>query len=149
MLRWFRQFGPGQRSDPVDIERLLRLEAAEARVAPSAGLRRRTLAALREATLHPAAGPSRPGPRAFTYVAACAGLVLLASAAVLHLAAPSGDPAAPAGPRQVTGSLNVLTSGAGRFESPLKKEVRLLVADARQARDYLLSRLPRRLGTDG
>ena len=137
MLTWFGQLGWGRRPDGVDVDRLLRLEAAEARVVPPAGLRRRTLAALREASLQPA--PTRRRPPALTYAAACGLLGLIAAAAAMHL-----DPGAVPPPVPEVGRARAAASTLlNRIESPLKDEVRLLVADARLARDSLLACLPR------
>ena len=139
MLKGRAQFGWGRRSDTVDVQRLLRLEAADARVEPTAGLRRRTLDALRDAALNPA--PARRRPLAFTYAAACGVLALIAAAGALHLDGQRVAPAAPEGLRARLAPARLLN--LDRFESPLKAEVRLLVADARQARDCLLDSLPR------
>lgn len=139
MLRGQTRFGWGRRPDAVDVHRLLRLEAADARVEPTAGLRRRTLDALRDASLNPA--PARRRPLAFTYAAACGVLAVIAASAALHLDRQPIAPAAPAGVRARLAPTRLLN--LDRFESPLKAEVRLLVADARHARDRLLCSLPR------
>jgi hypothetical protein len=139
MLSGRGKLGWGRKPDAVDVERLLRLEAAEARVEPTADLRRRTLAALRAASLQPAL--ARRGPRAFTYAAACGALALLASAAVLHLGPSPTVPSVP--PRGGAGLVAVKLPRLDRVESPLKAEIRMLLADARQARDSLLASLPR------
>ena len=142
------------------VDRRLGLEAAEARVSPPPGLRRRTLAALREATLQ----PSRTRVPRRRVVAACAvvctALVLIAATAVLYFAPPGAPSSAPrtqgrdAGPLRLL-SLNTVRleaaveqrlGGEDSWETPLRQEARLIVADARQAGEYLLARLPRAPG---
>ncbi|MHC4220242.1 MAG: hypothetical protein ACYSU7_17490 [Planctomycetota bacterium] len=146
MFRWLRHDRSGRRPDTIDVGRLLRLEATEACIAPSAGLRRRTLAALRDASLQPAAARQRP--LAFTYAAACGLLVLLAAAAALHVAAPGRAPAVTGDRSDRAVALNMLSLDTSRLESPLRQEARMLVADARHVREFVLARLPRR-GGDG
>jgi hypothetical protein len=161
MLSWLRQLGFRSASGAIDVGRLLRLEVTEARVAPSRGLRRRTLAALQEASLRAAPAPARQRPLAFTYAAACGLLALLAATAALHLAAPRHPAEAPTADARQGGPLVLLSLDGGRleavlkaqlqlgqdsWEAPLREEARLIVADARHARAYLLARLPRAPG---
>jgi hypothetical protein len=161
MLSRWRQLGFRSRGDTIDVDRLLRLQAHEARVAPPAGLRRRALAALQEAALRPDPAPARQRPVGFAYAAACGLLVLLAAAAALNLAPPGRPPAGQTGANRGAGALNLLSLDAGRletalgtrlplgqasWETPLREEARLIVADARQARAALLARLPRARG---
>jgi hypothetical protein len=161
MLSRWRQLGFRRRGDTIDVDRLLRLQAHEARIAPEPGLRRRILAALREATLRREQVPARQGPVGFAWAAACGLLVLLCAAAALTLGTPSrplpGPVAAGGGAKALsllsldTGRLETalgtrLSPGPDPWEGPLMEEARLLVADARQARAALLARLPRAPG---
>lgn len=160
MLSRWRQFGIRRRGGTIDVDRLLRLQAHEARVAPAPELRRRTLAALREATLRREPVPARHGATGFAYAAACGLLVLLAAAGALNIAAPRRPAPGPAAAEPGAGALKLLSfrpqrletalaarlPGEDPWEGPLMEEARLLVADARQARAALLARLPRAPG---
>ncbi|MHC4100543.1 MAG: hypothetical protein ACYS15_12410 [Planctomycetota bacterium] len=143
------------------VDRRLGLEAAEARVKPSPGLRRRTLAALREATLQPDPAPARRRQIVLAYAAVCALVALVAVTAASHLAALGRQSAAPATSARGAGPLKLLRLDTVRleaaveeqlqlqtesWETPLMEEARLIAADARQAGEYLLARLPRAPG---
>ena len=139
------------------VDRRLGLEAAEARVSPPPGLRPRTLAALREATLHDSGTPAQRRSVVFANAFACSVLVLIAAATVLYVA-PLGPPAAHIPESRPLKRLSFdtvrwqaaveqrLHIGEDSWETPLRQEARLIVADARQAREYLLARLPRAPG---
>ncbi|MHC4126677.1 MAG: hypothetical protein ACYSWT_12900 [Planctomycetota bacterium] len=161
MLSRWRKLGFRSRCDTIDVDRLLRLQADEARVAPSPGMRRRTLAALREASLRAEPLAARQGPMGFAYAVACGLLVLLAAAAALNFATPRRPQPGPVATDRGGTALNLLSLDTGRletalearlslgpdpWEAPLMEEARLLVADARQARAALLARLPRAPG---
>jgi hypothetical protein len=139
------------------VDRRLGLEAAEARVSPPPGLRPRTLAALREATLQPSGTRSQRRSVVFANAFACGVLVLIAAATVLYVAPlrppPARIPAARPLKRLSFDTVRWqaaveqrLHIGEDSWETPLRQEARLIVADARQAREYLLARLPRAPG---
>jgi hypothetical protein len=139
MLSWLRQFVFHRSTcNTVVVDRRLGLEAAEARVSPPPGLRRRTSVV-------------------FANAFACSVLVLIAAATVLYLA-PLPPPPAPTPQARPLERLSFgtvrwqaaveqrLHIGEDSWETPLRQEARLIVADARQAREYLLARLPRAPG---
>lgn len=136
------------------LEDRLVAEAADARAQPTAGLRRRTLAALQQTPTRATRRPDRPAPGAYALAAAL--VALLAAAAVMQLApvpAPieTGEDPAPSGLAGI-----IATDGAGlesavrlevrRWETsvqdPLAVETRLMVDDAIATGEYLLARLP-------
>jgi hypothetical protein len=154
MLSWLRYFVFRRSACNTGVvERRLGLEAAEARVPPPRGLQRRTLAALREATLEPSGARALRRSALFASAFACSVIVLIAAGTVLYLA-PLRPPArVPDG-----GPLKRLSIDTGRWEAaveqrlpigedswqaPLRQEARLIVADARLAGAYFLARLPR------
>jgi hypothetical protein len=154
MLSWLRHFVFRRSPGNTVVDRRLGLEAAEARVSPPPGLRRRTLAALREATLQPSGTRAQRGSAVFANAFACSVLVLIAAGTVLYLAPLRPPPARipEAGPLRLLSLDTVRLEAAveqrlhiadDSWETPLRQEARLIVADARQAGEYLLARLPR------
>ena len=161
MLSWLRQFVFRRSTCNTVVDRRLGLEVAEARVSPPPGLRRRTLAALREASLQPSGARAQRRPVVAAYALVCSVLILIAATAVLYLAPPGAPSSAPRPSSRDTGPLRLLSLdtvrleaaveqrlhiGEGSWETPLRQEARLIVADARQAGEYLLARLPRAPG---
>ncbi|MHC4415652.1 MAG: hypothetical protein ACYS0G_10240 [Planctomycetota bacterium] len=162
MLRWLHRLVSGPNTDGADrvrrdLDRRLREEVHAVRVAPSRDLRRRTLAALQQATWDADAFPLPARGLRGAYAAAGGLLALAATVAVLRHPVPL-DSSTP-GPVESRDDPITIVIGIdttrfdaawknrvqqleASWEAPLVAEARLIMDDARDAGSFVLARLP-------
>ncbi len=148
-------WGEVDAGDPREaIEHRLVSEADLARVSPSPELRRCTLAALQEAT--PCSAPRSGRPGMLLAARAAAGGLILTSGLIAILLMTPGRPThvKPAERLAIFSSFDAhadvgdkLTSVEATWEERFVNEARLVLNDAREAGQSLLSRLPAIPGT--
>jgi hypothetical protein len=159
MLKWLRGIDIAWQSEARRrrrrVERRLRAEAVDARVVPSPGLRRRTIAALNDVAYEPAVAAALPRPAAPAYALAFVALLALGVLAARVVIPGSAGPVEAVEPPSILASFDTtafdtlirtrLQEFETTWESSLRTEAKLIASDARNFLDRSVAAFGRTL----